>query len=72
MAKKNQKSTKQMASIALIVIGAGLAVWGHQKSGGFSSQLSSAINGSPSDNVMLLYIAAAVCVIAGVFLLVKK
>lgn len=65
-------STMKLASLVLIVIGAGLAIWGYQKSGGLSSQLSSAINGSPSDNVMMLYIAAAVCVIAGIFLLIRK
>lgn len=72
MAKKKKLSTMKLTSLVLIVVGAGLAVWGYQKSGGFNSQLSNALTGSHSDNVMMLYIGAAVCVIAGVFLYVKK
>jgi len=62
---------KGLISTVLIVLGAGLAVWGYQKSGGFSSQLSNAFTGSPSDNVMMLYIAGAVCIAAGLFLRFK-
>lgn len=65
-------SSKSLVSIALMAIGAGLAFWGYQKSGGLSSQVSSVINGSPSDNVMLLYIAGAACIAVGAFLFVKK
>jgi len=58
--------------IALIVIGAGLAFWGAQKSEGLKSQLSSALTGSSSDNVMILYIAGAVCAVVGAYFLVRK
>ena len=63
---------KKPAGIALIVIGAGLAFWGTQKSEGLESQLSSAITGSSSDNVMLLYIAGAACIAIGAYLFFKK
>ena len=69
---KNSKSTIKTTSIALIAVGAGLAVWGYQKSGGFESQLSSALTGSHSDNVMMLYISGAVCFAVGIYLYIKK
>jgi hypothetical protein len=65
-------SPKKPIGIAMLVAGAGLAIWGFQKSGGLQSQLSSAFTGSHTDNVMLLYIAAAVCLGLGAFLLIKK
>lgn len=69
---KQAKPPIKLAGIVLIVVGAGLAIWGYQKSGGLSSQVSSALTGSPSDNVMLLYIGAGVCMALGIFLFVKK
>jgi H+/gluconate symporter-like permease len=63
---------KKTAGIALIVIGAGLALWGTQKSEGLESQLSTAITGSHSDNVMILYIAAAVCAVVGAYLFARS
>lgn len=68
MAKANNK----IISIALMVAGAGLAVWGYQKSGGLESKITSAITGSHTDNVMMLYIAGAVCLALGIFLYLKK
>lgn len=69
---KNSKSTNKIISIALIAGGAGLAFWGYQKSGGFESKLTSALTGSHSDNVMMLYIGAAACLAVGVFFYIKK
>lgn len=66
------KSDNKAVSLALIIIGAGLAVWGYQKSGGFESKITSALTGSFSDNVMMLYIGAAVCLVIGVYLFLKK
>ena len=66
------KSSLKAAGIALIAVGAGLAFWGYEKSGGFESRVSNLVSGSPSDNVMILYIAGAACVAAGLFLVVKK
>ena len=63
---------KKTAGIGLIVIGAGLAFWGTQKSEGLESQLSSAFTGSYSDNVMILYIAGAVCAAVGAFLFIRN
>ena len=66
------KSNNKVVSLALIIIGAGLAVWGYQKSGGFESKITSALTGSHSDNVMMLYISGAVCLAVGLYLYFKK
>ena len=66
------KSNKKIISIALMVVGAGLAIWGFQKSGGLESKISSALTGSQTDNVMMLYISGAVCLAIGVYLYLKK
>ena len=69
---KISKSTMKTTSIALMVVGAGLAFWGFQKSGGLESKLTSALTGSYSDNVMMLYIIGAVCLAVGVYLYLKN
>jgi len=66
------KSNTKIMSIALMVVGAGLAIWGFQKSGGLESKISSALTGSQTDNVMMLYISGAVCLAIGVYLYLKK
>ena len=66
------KSTFQIVSIALMVIGAGLAYWGYDMSGGFDSQLNQAFSGSSSDGVMIRYIGGAACFAAGLFIFLKK
>ena len=66
------KSNMKLASIGLMVVGAGLAIWGNQKSGGLESKITSALTGSQSDNVMMLYIGGAVCIAIGVYLYIKK
>ncbi len=71
MANKSNSSMK-IISIVLLVIGAGLALWGYQISGSFGSQLNNVINGSPTDKVMMLYIGGAVSFIIGLYLLVRK
>lgn len=66
------KSNIQLISIALMVIGIGLAYWGYDMSGGLGSQLNQAFSGSSSDGVMLRYIAGAASFAAGLFLFLKK
>jgi hypothetical protein len=62
----------KVISIVLLIVGIGLAVWGYQISGSFGSQLNNAINGSPTDKVMMLYIGGAVSFVIGLYLLVRK
>jgi hypothetical protein len=65
-------SIKNIISIVLIAIGTGLVIWGYQKSESIGAKLSSALTGSYSDNVMMLYIGGAACIAVGVFLIFKK
>ena len=62
----------KIIGIVLAVVGVGLAVWGYQLSGGFGSQVTQAVTGSPADKVMIFYIAGAASLVAGLFLLFKK
>ncbi len=67
-----KKSQIKIIGIILIIAGIGLAFWGYQMSGSFSSQLNQAINGAYTDKVMILYITAAASFIVGLFLFIKK
>jgi len=69
---KASLSTIKIAGIILLVLGAGLAIWGFQQSGSVGSQVTRAISGSDSDEVMLLYISGAVCFVVGLYLFIKK
>ena len=62
----------KIIGLVLIVVGAGLAIWGYQMSGSIGSQLNQAFTGSPSDKVMACYIGGAASLVVGVFLLFKK
>ena len=62
----------KIAGIALVVVGLGLLYWGYQDSGSVGSQLNEALSGSPTDNVMIKYIAGAAAAAAGGFILFKK
>jgi len=68
----NSASTTKIIAIGLLVVGAGLAFWGYQLSGGLGSQLSQTVTGSATDAVMMRYIAGAACFAVGLFLFVKK
>ncbi|MFN2355243.1 MAG: DUF3185 family protein [Desulfopila sp.] len=65
-------STMKVVSIILIVVGAGLALWGYQLSGSVGSQITQAVTGSDTDKVMTLYITGAVSFIVGIYLFVKN
>ena len=69
---KGSLSTKKIIGIALIVLGAGLAIWGYQGSGSVASQVTRAFSGSDTDKVMTLYIAGAASFVVGLFLIMKK
>ncbi|MCJ7773279.1 MAG: DUF3185 family protein [Desulfobacterales bacterium] len=71
MAKK-AKSNIKMISIALMVIGIGMIIWGYQMSGSIGSQISQTFTGSAPDKVMLLYIGGAVSLVVGLYLYIKK
>ena len=62
----------KIISIILIVVGAGLLIWGYQLSGSFGSEMSKAFSGSAPEGVMWRYIAGAASLIAGAYLFFKK
>ena len=62
----------KIGGIVLIVVGLGLAYWGYSESGSVGSQLNEVVSGSPSDNVMVKYIAGAASTAAGVFLAARS
>ena len=62
----------KVISLALIVLGLGLAYWGYDISSSVQSELTSAITGSESDKVMGLYIGGAVSLVIGLYLFFKK
>ena len=65
-------ANKKLLGIVLAVVGVGLAFWGYRLSGGLGSQVNQAFTGSPTDKVMIFYIAGAASLLAGLFLLFKK
>ncbi len=66
------KSTMKIVAIALVVIGVGLGLWGYQLSDSVGSQITQVVTGSDTDKVMTLYIAAAVSLVVGIFIFIKK
>lgn len=62
----------KLLSIVLIVLGAGLIVWGFQISGGAANEVTRSLTGSSTDAVMYRYIGGAVSLAAGLFLFLKK
>jgi len=61
----------KLVSIALMVLGLGIAIWAYQMSGSLGSQLSKTLTGSFTDKVMLTYIGAAISFIIGLYLYKK-
>lgn len=62
----------KLLAIILIVLGAGLLVWGYQLSGGAANELTRSLTGSSTDAVMYRYLGGAVCLAAGLFLFFRK
>lgn len=67
-----KKSNIKLLSLILIIAGAGSFFLGYKKSRGLSSQLTNALSGSYSDEVILMLIGGGVCLIAGLYLLLKR
>ena len=62
----------KLLSVVLIVLGAGLIIWGFQLSGGAVNEVTRSLTGSSTDAVVYRYIAGAVSLAAGFFLFLKK
>lgn len=71
MAKSSFPMVK-VVSLILIVVGAGLAFWGYQMSDSLGAQLTQSVSGSMPDQVMYRYIGGAVCLVVGIYLMLRK
>jgi hypothetical protein len=60
--------SKKIVGIILVIIGLGVALTGYELSGTPSNQLNEVLKGSPTQGVVVRYIAGAVCVAVGAFL----
>ena len=65
-------TTMKAVGIALIVLGAGLIVWGYQLSDSVPAELTETISGSMPDEVMYRYIGGAVSLVVGLFLALRR
>lgn len=62
----------KVIGLALIVLGAGLAIWGYQLSDSVTAQLTETLSGSMPDEVMVRYIGGAVSLVVGLFLVARR
>jgi hypothetical protein len=70
--EKNLSIMVKIVGIALIVLGAGLGIWGYELSGSVGSQITEAVTGADTDRVMTYYIAGAVSFAVGIFLFLRS
>ncbi|KUJ72506.1 DUF3185 family protein [Thiomicrospira sp. WB1] len=70
--EKNSVNTIKLIGITLMVIGAGLGIWGYQLSDSIGSQITEAVTGAATDRVMLHYIMGAASFVVGLYLFAKK
>lgn len=66
------KNNMKIVAIILAVVGVALIIWGFQMSDSIGNELTKAVTGSSSNDVMYRYIAGAVCLAVGAFLFFKK
>jgi hypothetical protein len=62
---------KQIGLI-LLVAGVGLLIWGISMTGSFSSKMSRAFTGSPTDKTVTVLIAGGICTALGAYQLSRK
>lgn len=62
---------KQIGLI-LLVAGVGLLIWGISMTGSFSSRISNAFTGSPTDKTVMVLIAGGICTALGAYQLSRK
>ncbi|MDN3651327.1 DUF3185 family protein [Thalassotalea ponticola] len=64
--------SSKLASLILMVIGVALVVWGNQQGAGAVEQVTEAVTGQKTDEVMMFYIAGAVSFVIGLLLFFRK
>jgi hypothetical protein len=68
----SSNDTMKIISIALMVLGIGLTIWGYQEAHSVGSEFARAVTGSETDKVMKLYIGGAVSCVVGIYLFMKN
>jgi hypothetical protein len=63
---------RKLSGAVLLALAAGLAWWGYDESGSLGNRLSSTLTGDMNETVIILYIAAAICAVAGLFMITGK
>lgn len=58
--------------IILLVAGVVLLIWGISMTGSFTSRVSRAFTGSPTDKTMIVLISGGLCAALGVYQLSRK
>ena len=58
----------KLIGVVLVIVGAGLAFWGYQLSGGSGSQITQTVSGAMLDEVMYRYIGGGACAAVGAYL----
>jgi capsule polysaccharide export protein KpsE/RkpR len=65
-------STNKLFAIVLLLLGAGLLYWGFDASDSFASEVSEAVEGTPSEKSIGLMVTGGVIALVGVFLLMRR
>ena len=69
---KGSNTLFKAIGLALLIVGIGLAYWGHQLSGSLTAKVSQKLTGALPDPVMYRYVGGAASAVVGLFLLGKK
>ncbi|MDR9498824.1 MAG: DUF3185 family protein [Hydrogenovibrio sp.] len=68
----NTNSAMKIIGIILMVVGAGIVIYGFQLSQSIGSEVTQAVTGSETDTVMAYYVSGAVSFVVGLFFFAKK
>lgn len=66
------KNMWRLVAIVLIVVGVGLVFWAWQDAQSIGNEITSAVSGSPTDDVVYRYIGGAAAFVAGLYLLLMR
>lgn len=68
----NSFSATKIIGLVLAVAGLGLAYWGYHLSSSYGSQITRAVTGSVTNEIMTYYIAGAASFVVGLYLFITK
>lgn len=68
----SSKHIWRIAGVTLVIVGAALVVWAYQDAQSIGNEITSAVSGSPTDDVMYRYIGGGVALAVGLYLLLMR